>query len=88
MRYEKSLDPEMTVPAIGRFLKLMHDADSGAEVISSLTDEYAAPFDKVELSFDKAFVDRYTGIEIDNERIVKTLKSFGSVFQSNKRRYH
>lgn len=77
MRYEKSLDPEMTVPAIGRFLKLMHDADSGAEVISSLTDEYAAPFDKVELSFDKAFVDRYTGIEIDNERIVKTLKSLG-----------
>lgn len=77
MRYEKSLDPEMTVPAIGRFLKLMHDADRGAEVISSLTDEYAAPFDKVELSFEKAFVDRYTGIEIDNERIVKTLKSLG-----------
>lgn len=77
MRYEKSLDPEMTVPAIGRFLKLMHEADRGAEVISSLTDEYAAPFDKVELSFDKAFVDRYTGIEIDNERIVKTLKSLG-----------
>lgn len=77
MRYEKSLDPEMTVPAIGRFLKLMHNADRGAEVISSLTDEYAAPFDKVELSFDKAFVDRYTGIEIDNERIVKTLKSLG-----------
>ena len=77
MRYEKSLDPEMTVSAIGRFLKLMHDADRGAEVISSLTDEYAAPFDKVELSFDKAFVDRYTGIEIDNERIVKTLKSLG-----------
>lgn len=77
MRYEKSLDPEMTVPAIGRFLKLMHDADRGAEVISSLTDEYAAPFDKVELSFDKAFIDRYTGIEIDNERIVKTLKSLG-----------
>ncbi len=77
MRYEKSLDPEMTVPAIGRFLKLMHDADRGAEVISSLTDEYAEPFDKVELSFDKAFVDRYTGIEIDNERIVKTLKSLG-----------
>lgn len=77
MRYEKSLDPEMTVPAIGRFLKLMHDADSEAAVISSLADEYAMPFDKVELSFDKAFVDRYTGIEIDNDRIVKTLKSLG-----------
>ena len=35
------------------------------------------PFDKVGLSFDKAVFERYTGIEIDNERIVKTLKSLG-----------
>ncbi len=75
MRYEKSLDPEMTVPAIGRFIKLMKDADEGAEVISRLTDEYAHRFDKVKLEFDKNFVDRYTGIEIDNDTIVKTLKS-------------
>lgn len=75
MRYEKSLDPEMTVPAIGRFIKLMKDTDEGAEVISRLTDEYAHRFDKVKLEFDKNFVDRYTGIEIDNDTIVKTLKS-------------
>lgn len=77
MRYEKSLDPEMTVPAVGRFLKLLRDWDSGVEVTSRLTDEYPAPFDKVSLEFDKKFVDRYTGIEISNERIVKTLSSLG-----------
>lgn len=77
MRYEKCLDPEMTVPAIARFVKLMTDIDSGVQVVSSLTDEYAYHYDTVKLDFDKAFVDRYTGIEIDNDTIVKTLSSLG-----------
>ena len=77
MRYEKSLDPEMTVTAIGRFVKLLKTYDSDIKVVSSLTDEYAYHYDKVTLDFDKAFVDRYTGIEIDNDTIVKTLTSLG-----------
>ena len=77
MRYEKSLDPEMTVTAVARFVKLLSDFDGGVKVTSSLTDEYAKKFDKVTLSFDKRFVDRYTGIEIDNETILKTLTALG-----------
>ena len=77
MRYEKSLDPEMTVTAIGRFVTLLKTYDSDIKVVSSLTDEYAYHYDKVTLDFDKAFVDRYTGIEIDNDTIVKTLTSLG-----------
>ncbi len=77
MRYEKCLDPEMTVPAIARFVKLLTDIDSGVKVVSSLTDEIAFSYDTVKLDFDKKFVDRYTGIQIDNDTIVKTLKSLG-----------
>lgn len=77
MRYEKCLDPEMTVPAIARFVKLMTDIDSGVQVVSALTDEYAFKYDEVKLDFDKAFVDKYTGIEIDNDTIVNTLNSLG-----------
>lgn len=77
MRYEKCLDPEMTVPAIARFVKLLTDIDQDVEVVSSLTDEYAYHYDTVELDFDKSFVDRYTGIEIDNDTIVHTLESLG-----------
>ena len=77
MRYEKCLDPEMTVPAIARFVKLMTDVDSGVKVVSSLTDEYAFKYDEVKLDFDKAFVDKYTGIDIDNDTIVNTLNSLG-----------
>jgi len=77
MRYEKCLDPEMTDTAIARFVKLMLDIDGGAEVISSLTDEYAFRYDTVELDFDKAFIDKYTGIDISSDTIVKTLKALG-----------
>ncbi len=77
MRYEKSLDPEMTDVAIARFLNLLKKYDSDVTVVSALTDEYVYRFDTVELNFTKAFVDRYTGIEIDNETIVKTLQSLG-----------
>lgn len=77
MRYEKCLDPEMTVPAIARFVKLLTDIDADARVVSSLTDDYAYHYDTVTLDFDMAYVDRYTGIEISADTIVKTLESLG-----------
>jgi len=76
-RYEKSLDPELTVAAIERFVKILSDFDGGVRVTSSLTDEYAYKYDKVTLSFDKAFVNKYTGIEISNDTIVNTLTALG-----------
>ncbi len=77
MRYEKSLDPEMTVPAIARFVKLLSEIDPQMKVTSSLADVYKRKYDEIKLAFDKKFVDRYTGIEIDNDTIVKTLTALG-----------
>ena len=77
MRYEKSLDPELTVLAIERFVKILSDNDGSVKVTSSLTDEYAFKYKKVTLTFDKKFVDRYTGIEISNDTIVNTLTALG-----------
>ena len=77
MRYEKCLDPEMTVPAIASFIKLLQDIDADAKVVSALTDERGFTYDKINLQFDKNFVDRYTGIEIGNATIVKTLNALG-----------
>ncbi len=77
MRYEKCLDPEMTTVAIARFVKLLTEIDPGATVVSSLTDEYPFHYDTISLSFEKAFVDKYTGINIDNATIEKTLKALG-----------
>ena len=77
MRYEKSLDPELTVAAIARFVFLLKKFDSGVKVVSSLTDDYAYHYPEITLKFDKAYVDRYTGIAIDNETIVATLERLG-----------
>lgn len=77
MRYEKTLDPEMTATAIARFLKLLLDVDPQAQVISRLTDVYVKHYPQVSLSFDKPYVDRYTGIEISEDRILSTLRSLG-----------
>lgn len=83
MRYEKCLDPEMTVTAIARFVNLLKKYDNGVKVVSALTDEYAFRYDKIVLDFDKKFVDRYTGIYIDNDTIVKTLESLGFKVELN-----
>ena len=77
MRYEKSLDPELTTAAVARFVYLLKRYDGGVKVVSSLTDDYAYHYPEVTLSFDKAYVDRYTGIAIDNDTIVKTLERLG-----------
>ena len=88
MRYEKCLDPEMTVPAIARFIKLLSDIDADVKVVSALTDEEAFSYPTVELDFDKNFVDRYTGIEIANDTIVKTLKSLGFGVEMKDNNFH
>ena len=77
MRYEKTLDPEMTVPAIGRFMKLLLDIDPGAQVVSRCTDVYVKHYPAITLTFDRAYVDRYTGIAIDDGRILQTLRALG-----------
>ena len=76
-RYEKCLDPEMTVPAIARFVNLLMEIDPDAQVVSALTDEYAFKYPDVTLDFDKSFIDKYTGIHIPNDTIVNTLNSLG-----------
>ena len=73
-RYEKTLDPEITVPAIERFLKLLIDIDPEVKVITSLTDSYPKHYETIKIDFDKAYVDKYTGIDISADRIEKTLK--------------
>ena len=77
MRYEKMLDPAITNVAIERFLKLLFEIDPDVQVASSLSDSYVHQYDKIELTFDKAYVDRYTGIEISDEQIISTLTALG-----------
>ena len=77
MRYEKMLDPELTVNAIERFVYLLCQIDPDVRIVSSLSDRYPTHYPHIMLSFDRAYVDRYTGIEITDQRIVDTLSALG-----------
>ncbi len=76
-RYEKIIDPELTIPAIERFLKLLTEIDPGVKVTSSLTDCYVKHYDTIRIDFNKAYVDKYTGIDISSDQIEETLTALG-----------
>ena len=82
MRYEKFLDPEMTKTASERFLALLLAIEPNARVISALTDVYVHRFDTITLTFDQRYVDRYTGITITKEEILRTLTALGFACQT------
>ena len=74
----------MCPTAIARFVKLLLDIDR-CQVISRLTDVYCKKYPQVSLTFDKAYVDRYTGIAISNERILETCGPWASAPSSTAR---
>lgn len=74
-RYEKMLDPELTMTALKRYIALVKDCDNGAVVSSGITDIYNYHYPKKEIVITKDFIDSYTGISIDKQRIKEILKS-------------
>ena len=76
-RYEKMLDPELCRFATERLLQLLFECDKDARVISSFTDVYVNKYPTITLNFNRRYVDRYTGIDISTENIVKTLSGLG-----------
>lgn len=76
-RYEKTLDPEMTYTAVQRFIKLLFDADPGMKCTTNITDVYVKKYPELTVSFDKKFIDRYTGIDISSDQIRTTLELLG-----------
>lgn len=76
-RYEKTLDPEMTLLAVKRFIKLLRDADPDCRCVTRITDVYQYKYPTLKVEFDKKFIDRYTGIDISCERIKTTLEQLG-----------
>ena len=77
MRYEKILDPELTLVAVKRFINLLCSIDENAYISSNLSDLYVKKYPEITLTFDKKYVDRYTGIDISEERILNTLTLLG-----------
>ena len=77
IRYEKFLDPELCEKATARFLQLLQGIDGGVRVTSAFSDCYRKRYETIEIEMDARYIDRYTGIDISEGEIVKTLSSLG-----------
>lgn len=82
-RYEKTLDPEFARLATARFLKLLKENDKNVKVTSSFTDVYLKKYPVIKIDINKAFFDRYIGIDIPMETIVETLRNLKYIVIQN-----
>ncbi|MBR5228013.1 MAG: phenylalanine--tRNA ligase subunit beta [Clostridia bacterium] len=76
-RYEKTLDPELTVLAIARFIKLLKDIDENVQVVSALTDVYAKKYPHIQIEITYDYIIKRIGENIPQEKMVSILKSLG-----------
>ena len=77
LRYEKSLDPEMTTLAIERLVYLLQQIDSGVKVSSSLTDCYKYEYPTNTIKLNANFINKRGGVNIQIEDMVDILGRLG-----------
>lgn len=83
LRYEKSLDPELTTVAIARFLKILQDIDNDIVVTSSLTDVYNYKYPQIKINITPDFIARRVGVNIPKNDIISILEYLGFVTKDN-----
>lgn len=77
MRFEKSLDTNLALTGIRRFLHLVREVIPEATVYSGLADAEPRPTKPITLVIDSGYVSRYTGVSIPSERVEAILGSLG-----------
>ena len=84
-RYEKSLDPEMTVIAIRRYLYLLKNIDPDIKVTSNITDVYSNKYPHISIDVPIDYIDRYAGIDIGVDKMISILNAleFGVEYKDN-----
>ncbi|HHW57731.1 MAG TPA: phenylalanine--tRNA ligase subunit beta [Clostridia bacterium] len=73
-RFEKGLDPEITVLACERAAQLM-DKYCGGTVLKGIVDEYPKPMEKTVLTVNPERINRFLGANIPTSEMIEILKS-------------
>lgn len=73
-RYEKSLDPNLTMIALKRYMYLVSTIDSGAKVTSDITDVYNFHYDKKVINISLDYINNYIGATLTHDFVVDTLQ--------------
>jgi phenylalanyl-tRNA synthetase beta chain len=74
-RYEKCLDPNMTVMAIQRFVKLLRDMQADITFASALTDVYCTKLEPIDITITKPYIDKYIGNNLSKEKMADVLRA-------------
>lgn len=86
-RYEKSLDPNMTVLAIKRFMKLLTDVDKEVVINSNIEDIYINEVKENVVELKKDYLRKYMGFVLEDETVVKILTSLHFKVEVKEDRY-
>lgn len=86
-RYEKSLDPNMTIIATKRFAKLLKDIDKNITFGSNITDVYPKELKSPTIILTKNKLKKYMGIDVPSEFVINTLKSLEFEVEEQKDSY-
>ncbi|MCL2235442.1 MAG: phenylalanine--tRNA ligase subunit beta [Defluviitaleaceae bacterium] len=81
-RYEKGLDPNLSLACINRALELVKELGCG-DVVEGLVDCYPNPRPKRELEFDPSKIADLLGIDVDGGKIAELLEPLGIKVNGN-----
>ena len=73
-RFEREIDPEMTMPAMMKAIEMAEDL-AGGKIGENITDIYSNPVEKKELKFNFERIKNLLGVEIAEKEVVRILKS-------------
>ena len=74
-RYEKMLDPELTMTSLLRYIYLIKKYDETASLPSNISDVYNYKFPKITVEISKEYIDKVIGNIISEEKILDILNS-------------
>ncbi|MBN1231760.1 MAG: phenylalanine--tRNA ligase subunit beta [Candidatus Coatesbacteria bacterium] len=69
MRFEKSIDPELTIIAVMRFLELLSSSNIEWKLLSRLTDRNYSKYEKITLDISYEWIREFTGHDIAIDEI-------------------
>ena len=73
-RFEREIDPEMTIPAVMKAIEMAGDL-AGGKIEENITDIYNNPVKKKEIEFEFKRIENLLGVEVAEKEVVRILKS-------------
>lgn len=85
--YEKSLDPNMTVTAIKRFLYLLKEYDNSISIDTGITDVYPNKIEEKLVELSKDMLRKYMGFVLEDNKVISILEALEFKVENKEDKY-